>query len=36
MNDLGCMIIDVTYKSIEETSEIIIGKLNQNKGKEKL
>ena len=29
MNDLGCMIIDVTYKSIEETSEIIINNLNK-------
>ena len=36
MNDLGCMIIDVTYKSIEETSEIIINNLNNNKGREKL
>lgn len=29
MNDLGCTIIDVTYKSIEETSEIIINSLNK-------
>ena len=29
MNDLGCTIIDVTYKSIEETSEIIINNLNK-------
>lgn len=36
MNDLGCMIIDVTYKSIEETSEIIINNINKNKGREKL
>ncbi|WP_311482572.1 kinase/pyrophosphorylase, partial [uncultured Anaerococcus sp.] len=35
MNDLGCTIIDVTYKSIEETSEIIINKLNKNKEREK-
>lgn len=35
MNDLGCTIIDVTYKSIEETSEIIIGKLNKIKEREK-
>ena len=35
MNDLGCLIIDVTYKSIEETSEIIINNINENKkGKE--
>ncbi|WP_311492839.1 pyruvate, phosphate dikinase/phosphoenolpyruvate synthase regulator [uncultured Anaerococcus sp.] len=36
MNDLGCTIIDVTFKSIEETSEIIINKLYKNKGREKL
>ena len=29
MNDLGCTIIDVTYRSIEETSEIITNKLNK-------
>ena len=29
MNDLGCTIIDVTYRSMEETSEIIISKLNK-------
>lgn len=29
MNDLGCTIIDVTYRSVEETSEIIISKLNK-------
>lgn len=35
MNDLGCLIIDVTYRSIEETSEIIINNINKNKkGKE--
>lgn len=36
MNDLGCTIIDVTYRSIEETSELIIDYLNQNKEREKL
>ena len=36
MNDLGCVIIDVTYRSIEETSEIIVSKLNKNKEREKL
>lgn len=36
MSDLGCTIIDVTFKSIEETSEIIINKLYQNKEREKL
>ena len=35
MNDLDCTIIDVTYRSIEETSEIIINNINENKkGKE--
>lgn len=29
MNDLDCTIIDVTYRSIEETSEIITSKLNK-------
>lgn len=31
MNDLGASIIDVSYRSIEETSDIIISKLNKNK-----
>lgn len=31
MKDLGCFVIDVTYKSIEETSDIIINYLNKNK-----
>lgn len=35
MNDLGCTIIDVTYRSIEETSEIIVNKL-KNKERENL
>ena len=31
MDDLGCRVIDVTYKSIEETSDIILNYLNKNK-----
>ncbi|MDU5149232.1 MAG: pyruvate, water dikinase regulatory protein [Anaerococcus prevotii] len=31
MEDLGCRVIDVTYKSIEETSDIILNYLNENK-----
>ena len=29
MNEIGCPIIDVTYKAIEETAEIIIEYINQ-------
>ena len=32
MEDLDCVIIDVTYKSIEETSDIIINHINSRKG----
>ena len=31
MEDLGCRVINVTYKSIEETSDIILNYLNENK-----
>ena len=31
MKDLGCFVIDVTYRSIEETSDIIIHYLYKNK-----
>ena len=31
MKDLDCFVIDVTYRSIEETSDIIINYLNKNK-----
>ena len=31
MKDLGCFRIDVTYRSIEETSDIIINYLYKNK-----
>lgn len=31
MDDLGCMVIDVTYRSIEETSDIILNYLNKNR-----
>lgn len=31
MDDLGCFVIDVTNRSIEETSDIIINYLNKNK-----
>lgn len=31
MGDLGCTVIDVTYRSIEETSDIILNYLNENK-----
>ncbi|MDU0946297.1 MAG: kinase/pyrophosphorylase, partial [Anaerococcus vaginalis] len=30
--DLDCVMIDVTYKSIEETSDIIINHINSRKG----
>lgn len=36
MNDLDCTIIDTTYRSIEETSDLIINNLNNNKEREKL
>ena len=32
MEDLDCVMIDVTYKSIEETSDIIINHINSRKG----
>lgn len=32
MDDLGCVIIDVTNRSIEETSDIIINHINSRKG----
>ena len=32
MEDLDCVIIDVTYKSIEETADIIINHINSRKG----
>ena len=35
MEDLDCVMIDVTYKSIEETSDIIINHINSRKGEKK-
>ncbi|MDU7551859.1 MAG: kinase/pyrophosphorylase, partial [Streptococcus mitis] len=32
MDDLGCVIIDVTNRSIEETADIIINHINSRKG----